>query len=108
NRAHPCRVHTTAHDFLLEDLWVLRLPGHAPSDVREVLEHFWSVFNELGNGALVRARLKIGKALGWDDHDFALPIPGCTEKSLAERLDAQDGTKNLARPDAPSPVASPQ
>jgi hypothetical protein len=107
-RAHPWRVHTIAHDFHLEDLWALRLPGHAPSDVREVLERFWSVFKALGNGSLVRARLRIGKALGWDDHDFALPIPGCTEKSLAERIDAQDRAKNLARPDAPSPVASPQ
>ena len=52
--------------------------------------------------------MKIGKALNWDDHDFALPIPGCTEKSLSERLDAEDRAKNLAPPNAPSPVASPQ
>lgn len=61
-RARPWRVHTIAHDFHLEDLWALRLPGDAPADVREVLERFWSVFNALGTGRLVRARLSIGRA----------------------------------------------
>src|SRR5690349_20075056 len=105
HRARPWRVHAVAADFDLEDLWAFDLGDRAPADVREFLACFWSVFHELEKGWLARTRLRVGRALGWDDRDFARPIPGCAEKSVVERLTEDARSGNLAPPDAPSPVA---
>jgi hypothetical protein len=106
-RQRPWRVHTLAQDFLLEDLWTFRLGGRPADDVGQVLDVFWSVFHQLERGWLARTRLVAGRAFGWDDHDFTRSIPGCREKSVAERMECGDRQRNLAPPDAPSPVATP-
>src|SRR5262249_31935035 len=108
HRARPWRVHAIAADFDLEDLWAFDLGDRATADVREFLACFWDIFHELEKGWLARTRVRVGRALGWDDRDFALPIPGCTEKSVTERLTEDAKRGNLAPPDAPSPVETPQ
>jgi hypothetical protein len=107
HRARPWRVHALAHDFSIEDVWTFDLGRRAPSDVREFLHCFWAVFHDFEKGWLSRTRLRVGRALRWDDHEFALPIPGCTETSVSARLDDRDRAKSLAPADAPSPVATP-
>ena len=107
-RARPWRIHAIARDFRLEDLWDFDLAGRTPDDIRPFLACFWSIFHVLERSVLARTRLRVGEALGWDDHDFTLPIPGCKELSLAERLDDDDRKNNLADPKAPSPIATPK
>ena len=96
-----------AHDFHLEDLWAFELGDRKPADVGEFLECFWRVFGTLADGGLTKARMKIGRALRWDDHDLTLPIPGCAETSVCQRLCDDDRKRNLAAAGAPSPVPSP-
>jgi hypothetical protein len=103
----PWLVHRIASDFTLEDLWTFDLGEDEANDIEEFLPAFWKVLGGSERSTLAQIRLRVGRALGWDDHDFSLPIPGCTEKSVGERLEASDRTKNRAREDAASPVASP-
>jgi hypothetical protein len=106
HRDRPWRVHRLAPDFQLLDLWQFDLRRERTLD--DVLDHFWSTFRELGEDSwLARARLRIGRVLKWDEHDFSLPIPGCTERSVGERLDADDRKRSRVPTDAPSPIASP-
>ncbi len=73
-----------------------------------MLACFWSVFQQLGEGSvLARIRLAVGRWMKWDDHDFTIPIPGCTELSIQERLSPADLAVSRAPLDAPSPVATP-
>jgi hypothetical protein len=108
HRARPWRVHTIAHDFALEDLWTIELGDRKPKDVREFLTCFWSVFEVLSDSKLAKARLRIGEALKWDDHDLTLPIPGCSETTVSERLSADDLANDLSAVDAPSLPTSPK
>lgn len=108
HRERPWRVHTLAPDFRLEDVWTFELAEVAPRDAREFLTCFWSVFDGLAGSWLMKVRLEVGRAMRWDDHDFALPIPGCTETTLHERLDDADRKRCLAPDDARSPVPSPK
>jgi hypothetical protein len=108
HRAMPWRVHTLAPDFKLEDVWTIRLEGHVPRDVREFVDCFWGVFRASESGFLARVRMTLGRWFGWDDHDFSLAIPGCTEKSVGDRLTSDDRSRSLAGTDAPSPISSPQ
>jgi Protein of unknown function (DUF2867) len=106
HREKPWRVHTLAPDFQLLDLWQFELGTERSLD--EVLERFWSTFRQLGEASwLARARLRIGRAMKWDDHDFTLPIPGCVELAVGERLDSTDRDRSRAGTDAPSPIESP-
>jgi uncharacterized protein DUF2867 len=107
HRARPWRVHAIAHDFHLEDLWAFELGARKTADARDFLACFWSVFGTLADSGLARARLAIGRALRWDDHDLTLPIPGCTETTVCARLGEDDRRRNFAADDAPSPVSSP-
>jgi hypothetical protein len=107
DRAQPWRVDTLARDFRLEDRWTFDLGGRPAQDVGELLPVFWGIFRRLDDSWLAKTRLRIGRALGWDEHDFTLPIPGCTETTLSARLGDEDRRRNLAADDAPSPVPSP-
>ena len=104
--AKPWRVHALAPDFELEDLWAFDLGGGG--DLRAFLSCFWRVFGELPDALLVKIRLRVGAALGWDDHDFSLPIPGCQEKSLGERLTDDDRRNSVPYELPRPPVASPE
>jgi hypothetical protein len=108
HRERPWRVHSVAGDFQIEDLWTIDLGSHAPADIREFLDAFWATFHHLEKSRLPRARLAVGRALGWDDHDLTLPIPSCVETSVSARLASDDLTRNLAPADAPSPLATPR
>lgn len=106
HQQHPWRVHTLAPDFQLIDLWQLALGS--PRTIDEVTERFWSVFRQLGTESwLARTRLRIGRAMKWDDNDFTLPIPGCTELAIGDRLSPEDRARSRAAVDAPSPLESP-
>ena len=105
HRAQPWRVHTLAPDFELLDVWRFAL---AEPDLDAVLAKFWTVFAGMARDSwLARTRLRVGRMMRWDDHDFSRPIPGCTEKSVGERLTAADRAASRAGTDAPSPIDSP-
>jgi hypothetical protein len=108
HRARAWRVHDLAKDFSLEDLWGFDLGGRAPSDIRDFLASFWTVLRASSEGRLARARVRIGAALGWDDHDLTLPIPGCAETSVSARLSSDDRARSLTPEDAPSPTEMPK
>lgn len=74
NSAHttlPWRIHTIAHDFLLEDVWALPTPG-GPNDF-PVLISMMTGGGKPGDGAspigrfLWALRWKLGKWFGWDE-----------------------------------------
>ena len=103
HRKRAWRVHTVAPDFQLLDVWRFDL-GHRTADLEPFLPCLWGAGAAIENSWLARLRLWIGRALGWDDHDFTLPIPGCPEMSVAARLVAADHSANRAAPDSPSPL----
>ena len=102
----PWRVHTLAPDFQVLDVWRFELGPTVPM-LDDVLACFWSVFRASSNSLLARTRLTVGRWMKWDDHDFTLPIPGCTEHSVQERLSPADRAASCAPLDALSPVATP-
>lgn len=104
HKAQPWRVHTLAPDFELLDVWRFDLAERA-IDLPSLLRSFWKAAAGIGDSWLGRARVRIGQLLGWDDHDFTRPIPGCVETSLAERLSPTDRSENRAGDDEPSPLA---
>jgi hypothetical protein len=106
HRERPWRVHTLAPDFQLLDVWQFDLAGRR-ADIKTLLACFWSSFAALSNSRLARARLRIGRTMGWDGHDFSLAIPGCRETCVADRLSDADRAASRARSDAPSPVPAP-
>ena len=108
HRQRPWRVHTLAHDFALEDLWSFDLGARRAGDVRAFLACFWEVMHGLSDSWLVDLRLRIGRAMKWDEHDLTRAIPGCAEASLSARLDADDRARNLAADDASSPLPTPK
>ena len=99
-------VDRIAHDFILEDRWTFDLGDRKAKTIEEFLPAFWSVLGNLEKSTLSKIRLRVGEALGWDDHDFTLPIPGCTEKSVSERLTEEDKKENRAG-DRASPLPTP-
>jgi hypothetical protein len=103
HRQRAWRVHTLAHDFELEDLWMFDLGGRRAGDVREFLACFWEVMHGLSGNWLVKLRLRIGRVMKWDDHDLTLALPGCAEASVGARLDPDDRARNLAADDVPTP-----
>jgi hypothetical protein len=104
--ARPWRVHTLAPDFELLEVWRFDLDGELV--LSEVLDCFWSVFASTSNTSMLsRVRDEIGRRLGWDDHDFTLPIPGftlpipgCAETNVAARLTAADRERSRTPPGA--------
>ncbi len=108
HRGRPWRVHLLVRDFQLEDLWSFDLGDRPATDVREFLASFWNVMGGLSDHWLSKVRLRVGRTMKWDARDFTLPIPGCTETSVAARLDLDDRRRNLAAEDAPSPLETPR
>lgn len=92
--SEPLLIHRLAHDFALLDVW--RVPTRART-FEEFLRSF-PLLRERGESALSRpARLLFGlrelllRALGKQDSKYVgLPIPGCTETSLRERMRAEE------------------
>jgi hypothetical protein len=87
--AQPWRLAEIAPDFELIDAWALPLSAH-PSEFGALEEIFSKLDPERGaghlTGALFALRWRLGRWFGWDANANSLPIPGCQEHSLRERL----------------------
>lgn len=103
HRARPWRVHSLATDFEVIDVWRFDRGG-GQANFGRFVEAFWAVMGEAERWALSRLRLALGRVMGWDKAPHSLPIPGCTETSVADRLLPADREKNLAREGEPSPL----
>jgi uncharacterized protein DUF2867 len=102
---HPWLVHTLAPDFELLDVWRFDAGGRSVA-LDELVASFWEAAGGIGGSLLGRARLVLGRVFGWDDHDFSRAIPGCRERSLAERLTPAERAVSRAPADVPSPLAA--
>ena len=96
------RVHEVAKDFQLLDVWQFPLEGGgdpgADFDALVRLLKAASATPEKGAAAMLfRLRLWLGKVFGWDDEKRRLPIPGCEETSVRDRLPPD--LIDTARPD---------
>jgi len=89
------RVDELAKDFEVVDEWSFELEG---GDFEKLEDVFWRAMKGGERSVLARLRVAIGKVVGWDEKPFNLPIPGCTEHRVAERLPAGE------RVDEPSPL----
>jgi hypothetical protein len=105
HRAHPWRVHTLAPDFELIDVWRFDVQVEPGRSFEAFLDVFWEVMGTLKRHPLSRLRLAVGRVLGWDEKPNTRKIPGCRERTVAERLDATDRARN--RPPASGPSARP-
>lgn len=90
HRAHQWVIDQIAPDFTLEDSWRLPATGGA-DDFGDLVAIMASRDRATDASPTVRllfgARELLGRWFGWDAVDArALPIPGCTETTLAERL----------------------
>jgi len=80
-----------APDFELIDAWALPAEGG-----RDGFDALLKIMASLDGAnaesritrALFRARYRLGAWFGWDDAARRLPIPGCTETTLSQRLPA--------------------
>lgn len=111
NKSHysqPWKVHEIAQDFMLLDVWeypiladnsrdqdflfFLKMIKKPPADKvnRSVSIKF------LAAGFLISLRMCLGKILGLDKNINTLPIPGCQETSIKERLSMEDLKRSLA------------
>ena len=86
----PWRIGELAPDFELIDAWALPAEGTL-DEFADLLEIFANLDPAADDGsrpskALFAVREWLGRRLGWDEQADALPIPGCTETSLRERL----------------------
>ena len=86
----PWRVHDIAPDFELVDAWAL--PAEGTADEFDDLCRTFAEFDPASerdaspSGALFAVRHWLGRRFGWDDEVNTMPIPGCEETSLRERL----------------------
>jgi hypothetical protein len=90
------RAETLLSDFELLDRWRVDIEG-APDEFHRFCQlfvdngfHSDSRFSE----ALFALRFRLGKTFGWDEGE-PLPIPGCSETSVAARLDDNDRARNV-------------
>ena len=107
---HEWLVTTLAPDFELLDVWryPIEIDRSVPFD--RFVDFMQGSQRELVSsrgaaGALFRLRAILGKLFRWDDEDgrpsAALPIPGCQETSLRDRLNDADRS-----PDPPPQAGS--
>lgn len=89
HEAQPWVIGQIAPDFELLDVWALPVEG-GPDDFDAFLEVMRSIDptkqGSPATRALFAVRLRLGAWFGWDESDGALPIPGCTETTLKDRL----------------------
>ena len=92
HQALPWRIKEIVPDFELIDAWALPVSGR-PSEFR-ALEEVFERLDPNAPGAprlpamLFALRGRLGTIFGWEDKANALPIPGCRETTLRERLPA--------------------
>jgi hypothetical protein len=108
---HSWKVHKIAKDFRLLDVW--EFPILADKSKNQDLSLFLKIvqdrqkynlkngvsFRLLMAGVLVVLRNFMSKIFSIDKDVNTLPIPGCKETSLRERLSKEDQRDNLAEPE---------
>lgn len=94
-------VQTIASDFMLEDVWELPIRfNKAENDSLYVFRKnaiepmIKGLFNSTLSGMLFRLRGVLGGLSGIDKKINELPIPGCKESSLAERMTSIEKQKH--------------
>lgn len=90
HRTRQWRIDAIAPDFELLDVWRTPMAG-GPDQLGDALAAFEAMrpTNHAGSGAaraLFRLREWLGRVFGWDREANRLPIPGCEETSLRDRL----------------------
>ncbi|MGH1341510.1 MAG: DUF2867 domain-containing protein [Nannocystales bacterium] len=103
--SHAWRLPEVAPDFTLLDAW--KLPASGGEDEFDGLLALWSALDPTQESSgfsrvLFRVRDRLGQWFGWDEETNTLPIPGCRESSLRERLPA-----DLPALPIPNPAKSP-
>jgi hypothetical protein len=104
----PWKVHEIAKDFELLDVWefpikadktrnqdfsyFLKVMHHPP----QISAHTFFSFRSLIARILVSLRVFLGGIFGLDKNVNSLPIPGCKETSLKDRLSEEDLEKSHA------------
>ncbi len=103
---HPWRVSTLAADFELLDVWRYPIELDQSVPLEQFIDFLQAAQKDLTSsrgaaGALFRLRAILGKIFGWDgdekDPAPALPIPGCSETSLRDRLTDADADLEQGR-----------
>ena len=94
HEAYPWQITRIAPDFKLLDAWSLDV--HGSRDEFAAFVDTMSTLNLARNGprvvrALFRLRAQLGRWFRWNDGEWdgktvKLPIPGCTETTLRDRL----------------------
>lgn len=106
HRARTWRVDTVASDFELLDVWRTPMAG-GPDQLRDALATFESMEPDKSSSgasrALFRLREWMGRVFGWDRQANQLPIPGCEETSLRDRLDEAERAPLSPPSDTPFP-----
>ncbi len=104
------RLGEIAADFELLDVWALPVSGNKEEFADLVTT--WAAMGDAFAGDtssptkfLFLIRERLGGWLGWDDSTNELPIPGCSETSLRDRL--PDDLPALAPSDDPDNPFSP-
>ena len=89
--AHPWVIAQVAPDFELIDAWALPAQG-GRDGFDALLKVMAAVDGANAESALTRAlfrvRYQLGAWFGWEDAGRQLPIPGCSETTLSQRLPA--------------------
>jgi hypothetical protein len=88
HREHPWVMNALAADFTLLDAWAVPARG-AKEDFRAFARAMLSLDPAEASSpvrALFTARHLLGGVLRLDSHENELPIPGCSETSLRDRL----------------------
>ncbi len=90
HRVHGWRIDAIAPDFELLDVWRTPMSG-GPDQLPDAIACVDAIDPSQGSRpsatrALFRLREWLGRVFGWDRQVNALPIPGCEEASLRDRL----------------------
>ncbi len=111
NKSHysqPWKVHEIAQDFILLDVWEYPILADNSKDqdflffLKMIQQPLPTKVNRsvsikfLASGLLISLRMFLGKILGLDKNINTLPIPGCKETSIKERLSAKDRERSLS------------
>lgn len=93
HRSTSWQLDAIASDFELEDAWRLPVTG-GRNDFDQLLELFARLDPSHDEGSwasrlLFQLRDRLGRWFGWDAQTNCLPIPGCAECSLRDRLPAE-------------------
>ena len=109
-RDKPWRARELCADFQVLDEWTVPVDvarAAFPEFVAVLARNGWATDSAIAK-ALFVLRFRLGKWMGWDKGP-PLPIPGCTETTLAARLGPEDAARNrvgeLPPADAPVEIA---